>query len=211
MMMCRLAELPPNERMQTHDIQLSYLTPEDLQKSYDFGYHKRTAHMGRVYEHDRTPEKKIDRTNNARDIDLRGDICLSDIPRDLIFTNAENAKKYIANLTFKSVSDDGIIYAGAICVSDIPDKDIWQDKDTGKKYVSVRLIRLKMLDTYMNTHQLIIARQDGSEIEIGRFKEFHRNGYIPNNDKSNTDYSDEIHNTSVNQRETPTEIGGFRF
>ena len=205
---CRLAGLPPNERMQTHEIQLTYVSPEDLQRSYDFGYHKRTAHMGRVYEHDRTPEKKIDRTNYARDIDLRGDICLSDIPRELIFSNAENAKKYISNLTFKGLQDDGFIYAGSLCVDDIPKDDIWQDQNTGKKYVSVRLVKLKSLDTYMNTHQLIIARQDGTEIEIGRFKEFQKEGYTPSQTLHRTE---DIHNTGVNQRDLPSEINGIKF
>lgn len=176
---CRLAECEPNARNQTHDIQLTYLSEEEVKKSYDFGYHKRTAHMGRVYEHDRTPSKKLDRTNNASDIDLQGDICLSDIPRDLIFANAENAKKYITNLTFKGIYDNGYIYTGSICLSDIPKQDRWQDPNTGKKYVSVRLIKLPMVDTYFNTHSLIIARQDGTEIEIGRFKEWRKDGCAP--------------------------------
>ena len=67
-MMTRLAELPPNARMQTHDLQLTYLTEEELQKSYKYGYHRRTAHLGRVYVHDLTPEKKVDRSNKASDI-----------------------------------------------------------------------------------------------------------------------------------------------
>lgn len=206
-MMCRLAECEPNERMQTHDIQLSYLSEEDLQKSYDFGYHKRTAHMGRVYEHDRTPSKKIDRTNRAHDIDLRGNICLSDIPRDLIFANAENAKKYISNLTFKGLHDENFIYTGCICLSDIPKEDRWQDPNTGKKYVSVRLIKLKSLDTYMNTHQLIIARQDGTEIEIGKFKEFQKTNYIP---PQNIQYPAPL-NMNDNPKDLPSEINGIKF
>ena len=210
MMMCRLAELAPNAKMQTHDIQLSYLTEEDLQKSYDFGYHKRTAHMGRVYEHDRTPSKKIDRTNHAEDIKLDGKITLSDIPKELIFSNAENAKRYITNLTIKAFPDDGLIYTGSVCLDDIPREDIQTDLSTGKKFVTTRFSKLPKLDTYMNTHQLFIKREDGTEIEIGRFKEWisekgrtTRTSVQPN--------FDEIHNTSVNQRQTPDEIGGIKF
>lgn len=205
-MMCRLAECEPNERMQTHDVQLSYLTEEEVKKSYDFGYHRRTAHLGRVYEHDRTPSKKLDRTNNARDIDLRGDICLSDIPRDLIFANAQNAKKYISNLTFKGLYDENYIYTGSICLSDIPKEDRWQDPNTGKRYVSTRLIRLHQLDTYMNTHVLVIARPNSDDlIEIGRFKEWKREGYVP---PQNPQYPTP---PSPPERNIPDSISGIRF
>ena len=180
MMMCRLAECEPNERMQTHDVQLSYLTEEEVQKSYDFGYHKRTARMGRVYEHDRTPEKKIDRTNHATDIRIDGVIELSDIPKSAIFVNAENAKSYLSNLTLRSLCDDGIIYTGSICITDIPKDDIQTNPNTGKKFINVRLLMMKQFDTYFNTHVLVIARPDGrNDIEIGRFKEWHREGHIP--------------------------------
>lgn len=207
MMMCRLAECEPNARGQTHDIQLSYLSPEDLQKSYDFGYHRRTAHMGRVYEHDRTPEKKLDRTNNATDIDLIGTIILSDIPKQRIFHNSENDKRYVSNLRFKALHDDGIIFAGSICVDDIPIDDIQTDPNTGKKFVEVRFLKLKLLDTYMNTHQLIIARNDGTEIEIGRFHEFHSVNEVT---LSAPTPHEEIHDTGVNQRQ-PDFINGIRF
>lgn len=210
MFMCRLAELPPNEKMQTHDIQLSYLTEEDLQKSYDFGYHRRTAHMGRVYEHDRTPEKKIDRTNHATDIRCDGVIVLSDIPKSKIFANAENAKRYISGLTFKALQEDGIIYTGSICLDDIPRDDVQTQPDTGKKFVTVRFKKLERLDTYMNTHQLVIARNDGSEIEIGRFKEWKKEGYEPEQQQP-TQNPEEIHNTGVNQRIAPDYIGGIKF
>lgn len=210
MMMFRLAELPPNEKMQTHRVQLSYLNEEDLQKSYDFGYHKRTAAMGRVYEHDRTPERKIDRTNYADDIRLDGIIILSDIPKKLIFANAENAKRYVSSLTLRADPDNGVIYTGSVCVDDIPIQDIQTDLNTGKKYVKVRFIKLDKLDTYMNTHHLIISRDDGSEIEIGRFKEWvSESGRIVQ--PSTKPEIDEIHNTGVNQRQAPEEIGGIKF
>lgn len=205
----RLSECRPNAEMRTHDIQLTYVNPEDLQKSYDFGYHKRTAHMGRVYEHDRTPSKKIDRTNNASDIRLDGAIVLSDIPKDLIFRNAENAKRYISNLTFRGLQDTGMIFTGSVCVDDIPREDIRQDPNTGKKFIQTKLQRLPMLDTYFNTHELVIARPDGECVQIGLFKEWRKEGYVP--PAAPQQYPEEIHNTGVNQRDLPTEIDGIRF
>ena len=136
---------------------------------------------------------------------MRGDICLSDIPRDLIFSNAENAKKYISNLTFKGLYDENYIYTGSICLSDIPQQDRWQDPNTGKKYVSTRLIRLPQLDTYMNTHELVIARSDGSCVQIGFFKEWRKDGYVP---PQNPQYPTP---PSHPERNTPTEIGGIKF
>lgn len=183
MMMCRLAECKPNERQQTHDIQLTYLTPEDLQRSYDFGYHRRTAHMGRVYEHDRTPEKKLDRTNNARDIRLDGTIVLSDIPKDLIFRNGENNKRYVSNLTFRGLNgNDGLIFTGSLCIDDIPRDCIETNPDNGKKFINVTLRKMEKLDTYFNTNELVIVRPDGECIPIGLFKEWKKEGYVPTNE-----------------------------
>ena len=204
---CRLAESEPNANNQTHDMQLTYLSETEVQKSYDFGYHKRTAHLGRVYEHDRTPSKKLDRTNYAQDLRLDGVINLSDIPKSDIFRNAENNKRYISNLMFRTTPDNGVVFMGSICIDDIPRDDIQQSPDTGKKFVLVRLVKLKLLDTYMNTHQLIIARPDGSEIEIGRFKEFHAQNFTPQQTRSPED----IHCTSVNQRPRPDSINGIKF
>lgn len=208
-MLCRLAELAPNAKMQTHDVQLSYLNEADLQKSLTFGYHKRTAHMGRVYEHDRTPEKKIDRTNRTTDINVYGSIILSDIPKNVIFANAENQKRYVTNLVMRNVSDYSVIYTGTICVDDIPKQDILTDSNTGKKYINVRFIKLHELDTYMNTHQLIIAKADGSEIEIGRFKEWrNENGW-----RQPRTYTPPAPDTfrPGNQKQSPDEINGIKF
>lgn len=199
----RLAECPPNEKMITHDMQLMYLNEKEVQKSYDMDYHRRTAHIGRVRVHDRTPEKRIDRTNTAQDIECHGVVVLSDIPKSLIFRNGENDKRYIQNLVFRNSSDDTFIYTGSICVDDIPRDDIKTENYTGKKYVDATFRRLKTLDTYMNTHQLVIVRDDGSAIEIGRFKEFRKEG------AANVPPKEE-HTTTVSMR-PPTEINGIRF
>lgn len=208
MMMCRLAECEPNERMQTHDVQLSYLTPEDLQKSYDFGYHRRTAHLGRVYEHDRTPSKKLDRTNNAKDIDLRGVIVLSDIKKSEIFKNGENAKRYISNLVIRGIPHSGVIFKGSICVDDIDAKSIITDPNTGKKKINVRFKKTPRMDVYNNTHELVMITNSGDELQIGVFQEFHAIGGVPPAPPNTTGY---IPNPPNNQRQCPDEINGIRF
>lgn len=204
----RLAECPPNAEMRTHDIQMTYVNPDDLQKSYDFEYHNRTAHMGRVYEHDRTPEKKIDRTNNATDIRLDGIIVLSDIPQKLIYRNELTGKRYISNLMFRAIQDDGIVYQGSLCIDDIDVKSIVTDPNTGKKKINVRLQKTQMMDVYYNTHELVMVKDDGSECQIGLFREFHA---IDVKNPPNPNASKNIHNTQVNQRQTPSEINGIKF
>lgn len=209
MMILRLAERFPNAKQITHDVQLQYLLQSEVDKSYRLGYHDRTAHMGRVYVHDRTPERKIDRTNRSSDVCCDGIIILSDIPKDIIFRNAENDKRYLGKLTFKSTSDDSLIYTGSICVDDIPSQHIKTGPNTGKKYVNTRFKKLEKLDTYMNTHKLVIITDEGSEIEIGRFKEWQRT-------EGRTMapppvQPEDIHNTGVNQRQTPESIDGLKF
>ena len=203
---CRLAECEPNERMQTHEIQLTYVNPEELQKSYDFGYHKRTAHMGRVYEHDRTPSKKLDRTNNATDIRLDGIIVLSDIDKSLIFRNGENNKRYLSNLTFRGLNgNDGRIFTGSICIDDIPHSDIQINSENGKKFINVRLRKMEKLDTYFNTHELVIARDNGVCVQIGLFKEWRKDGYVPTNAPLPS-----IH-PSEPQKNIPESLNGIKF
>ena len=163
---CRLAECPPNARAQTHDIQLTYLSEEEIQKSYNYGYHRRTARLGRVYAHDRTPEKKIDRTNKSTHVNCIGRIILSDIPKSLIFRNDLNDKRYVTGLQFRLADRPNIVFTGTICIDDIPYPDIHTDQNTGKKYINAKFTNLPILDTYMNTHQLVIVKDDGSEIEI---------------------------------------------
>ncbi|MBD5381995.1 hypothetical protein [Clavibacter sp.] len=200
---CRLAEREPNEKMITHDIQLTYVSPEDLQKSYDFGYHKRTAHLGRVYEHDRTPSKKIDRTNNATDIRLDGVIVLSDIDKSLIFRNGENNKRYLSNLTFRGLNgSDECIFTGSVCIDDIPLSDIKTNHENGKKFINVRLRKMNQLDTYFNTHELVIARNDGECVQIGLFKEWRKEGSVQ---------SQNPQSPSNPTKNVPDTLNGLRF
>lgn len=204
----KLAESFPNPEMRTHDIMLTYVYPEDLQKSYDFGYHKRTMRLGRVYPHGSDPDKKVNRENRIPDICIDGIMILSDIPKELIVRNGANQKRYIQGLTLRGTPDTGIIYCGSICVDDIPRDDIQTNPDNGKKYINTRLRKLPRLDVYMNTHELIITRPDGTAVQIGLFREFHSQNGIqtPPPQAYNQNYQQ-----PSNQRQTPDTINGIRF
>lgn len=209
MMIFRMAECPPNARQQTHDIQLTYLTEEALQKSYNAGYHRRTAHLGRAYEHDRTPEKKIDRTNYGTDLNCTGHIILSDIPKNLRYFNASVSKTFVGGLRFKSLTDPNIIFTGIICLNDIPSEYIKIDPPTGKKYIDAIFKKLPKCDTYMNTHQLVIATASGTEIEIGKFKEWTTESKIEVQQTDKSEY--EQHQTTVTPRDTSFSIDGIKY
>ncbi len=200
-----------NAKMITHDLRLMYLTEEACIRSRKLGYHNRTSHLGRVYVHDRTPSKKIDRTNNFTDIKCDGAIILSDIPKELIFHNAENNKRLVQGVTFKKIDSDDTIYTGSLCIDDIPPADIKTDRDTGKKYVLARFIKLPSLDVYMNTHTLIVAKDDNSMIEIGRFKEWTKVGNKEIAPKVTPSERDEEHQTTINQRPPIDSIDGIKF
>lgn len=206
----RLSEREPNAKMITHDVQLGYLNWDETDKARQQGYYKRSQFLGRVRVHDRTPSKKVDRTNHGTDLTCDGVIMLSDIPRKLIKPNAENGKRYVSNLVFKTIGDASSIYTGAVCVDDIPKEHIQTNPETGKKYVNVRFVKTKYLDTYMNTHQLIIATDDGSELEIGKFKEWRRIDGKEVKPQA-VDIDAEVHDTPVNQRQVPESIDGLRF
>jgi hypothetical protein len=50
--------------------------------------------------------------------------------------------------------------------------DIIVDKKTGYRNVPCVFKKLEMSDPFFNTHILCVTQPDGSEIEIGRFREF---------------------------------------
>lgn len=203
-MTLRLIECPPNEKLITHDVQLGYTDWDEVNKARQMGYYDRSQHMGRIRVHDRTPARKVDRTNKSLNVEFKGTVTLSDIPKSLIFRNGLNDKRYVNNLVFKNPSDDAYIYTGSICVDDIPREYIQTETYTGKKFVDTIFHKLKFIDTYMNTHGLYIAKSDGTEIEIGRFREFKKDGLILNNAPK------EEHTTTVNMR-PPQEINGIKF
>lgn len=209
MMICRLHESEFNSRSQTHDVQLTFLYPEDLsQKDEDWNFRYRTEHLGRVYVHGRDYNNgRIDYTNRADSLSCEGRIILSDIPKNLIFRNAENARRYLDRLVFRALHSNDTIYTGFICIDDIPCEDIKIDMQTGKRYIDVKFVKLQKLDTYMNTHQLIIARDDGTEIEIGRFREWEKQEQDAVKRESETISESE----GTKRMPPPDEISGIRF
>ncbi len=199
----RLSEKPPNEELITHTVQLGYLNWDEVDKARQTGYYNQTQRMGRVRVHDRTPSKKVNRVNNASDIECCGTIILSDIPKCLIFRNGENDKRYVKLVKLQSVTDDTIVYLGTICVDDIPRDAIQTESCTGKKFINTFFCKLERLDAYMNTHKLVIVRKEGAEIEIGRFREFRKDG------GSGPILQQERISTANPQ--PPEEINGIRF
>lgn len=214
LMYLRMSECDPNARQQTHWLQLGYLDYDNYNKSVAAGYYKRTQHLGRVYEHDHTPEKKVDRRNNATDMCCRGVITLSDIPKELIVVSGLNRKRYVTDLCFKSHTVQHTVYTGCICIDDIPRDEIQTDANTGKRYINAAFIRMPKLDTYMNTHHLVIMTKDGSEIEIGRFREWVADGKANPGTQNNTPVQNgngTEHTTTVNPRDTSFSIDGIEF
>lgn len=205
LMILRLAELPPNYKSQTHCVQLVYLTPEYIQRYKSNGIHELTERMGRVYEHDRTPAKKLDRRNGATDIVCDGTISLSDIPKEKIFLSPDNRRRYVSDLIFRSLNQDSTIYTGCICIDDIPPELIKTEYTTGKRIINVRFKQLAIIDTYMNTHQLVVKTDHGTEIEIGRFREWSR---VP--DPQNPDPKP-IQPPVRNNPQTPFSIDGVKY
>lgn len=170
----RIIAVPPNEEMITHEVQLGYLNYNEVDKAKKMGAYGRTQLLGRVREHDRTPSKKVNRDNSmATDLIVDGAICLDNIPDELLIRNPD-INKYFFKCTFKRKGNDGtaIFSTGTICIDDIPQQCIVVNPHTGKRNVRCRFKRSEYMDTYYNTHELVCIMQDGSEIEIGRFREW---------------------------------------
>lgn len=206
LMIVQLRACKANAKMITHDVGLMYLKDNCLKSDKASGRYDKTMRMGRVYVHDCSPWKKIDRTNRSTPLICDGMLVLSDIPKELIFTNSDNARKYVSNLTFHSVSDTNTIFTGSVCIDDIPLRYIKTDRQTGKRWVRTKFCKLDKLDTYMNTHKLVIVTDNGGEIEIGRFKEWVKDGVqkiaLPD---------EQEHLTTVNPRVVPKSIDGIKF
>lgn len=202
----RMMEEPANPQGHSHTIALRWNNKEGLEEAHRRGIDKYTRKMGvaRAYETSRVTE--VHDQNNVEDIEFVGEIILSDIPRRQFWRNRRNNKWYIPYLQMKSRYDDSKVWTGSICISDIPENHILEYPDSGKKYVKVRFRKMDKLDIYMNTHTLIIDTKDGSQIEIGRFREWKKQGEVIRNEIP----PQEIHDTPVNQR-TPESIDGLRF
>lgn len=170
----RIVAVPPNEEMTTHEIQLGYLNYDEVDKAKKMGVYNTSQRLGRVREHSRDNFKKIDRDNSkATDIVVDGAICIDNIPDELLVHNPQTNKYYL-RCTFRRKGNNGtaIFATGTICIDDIPDECIVANPHTGKRNVRCRYKRSEFMDTYYNTHELVCIMSDGSEIEIGRFREW---------------------------------------
>lgn len=204
----RFRACPPNAEMRTHIAGLNYPSKEAEDEAKSRGTYWRTQKIGRLYEVLEHPYRKFDRTNLSTDLICDGEITLSDIPEKCKVFNVDSSTTYVRNVTFKPYGNDNIIYTGSLEILDIPDEYIIKDPNTGKKKIRCRFCKLEALDNYMNTHHLIISLGDGSEIEIGRFREWVKT----NPTASGVDAApQEEHDTTVNQRQTPQSIDGIKF
>lgn len=198
-------EEPPNPKGHSHRIALQWRDKESLERAQQLGIAGRTIRMGCARAYNPDKNKELPNINDGEDKELNGEIILSDIPKKLIIQNFQNKMRYVHSLKMKSLQDDGKIWMGSICLDLIPKHHILEYSDSGKKYIKVRFKKLKKVDLYMNTHILVIDT-NGSEIEVGRFREFRKNGEVVKNEIS----PEEIHDTPVNQRQ-PESIDGLRF
>lgn len=205
-MRLHLYEIPPNPDRISHKAGLVWNDRQTAKKWDRDGTMERVLNLGRVRPHIKEQIPKVDKGNNAEDIPLCGEIILSDIPKGLIYKNFQNKMRYVHNMRVKSLRDDGKVWLGSICVDLIPRHLILEYPDSGKKYIRVRFKKLIKLDNYMNTHILVIDTKDGSEIEIGRFREFRKDGEVVKSEFP----PEEIHDTPVNQRQ-PESIDGLKF
>ena len=206
MLSLRMMEEPPNPKGYSHSLALQWKDKGGLEYAQKSGIAKRTRKMGTAVAYDSRKVTEVRNQNFVEDVELVGEIVLSDIPKKQFRKQRQNKKWYIPYLQFKSMYDDAKVWTGSICISDIPENHILEYPDSGKKYVKVRFKKMDKLDLYMNTHTLIIDTKDGSQIEIGRFREWKKNGEVIKNEIP----PQEIHDTPVNQR-TPESIDGLLF
>lgn len=201
-------EQPPNPKGYTHIMQLIYENPDKTAEAKRKGTWNPTMRMGRLYAREKDKKyESVDRTNYATEIRLEGVLVLSDIPKEVFIHNKATGKHLLDKLTIKANGNDNTIFTGVICVDDIPKDRILTNPDNGKKYIHIRFKKMEKFDVHGNTHILVLVSDNGSEIEIGRFKEWVKENPQPVHPKPEND----IHNTGVNQRQTPESIDGLRF
>lgn len=202
----RMMEEPPNPKGHSHTIALRWNDKKGLEEAHRKGIDRYTRNLGVARAYEKTRVTEVHDQNCVEDIEFAGEIVLSDIPKKQFWRHRQSNRWFIPYLRFKSIHDDEKIWTGSICISDIPENHIHEYPDSGKKYVRVRFKKMDKLDIYMNTHTLIIDAKDGSQIEIGRFREWKKQGEVIKNEIP----PQEIHDTPVNQR-TPESIDGLLF
>lgn len=170
-----MKELPTPEADSTsHRLMLLYRTKEDFVKAKAAGYRKRSDDIGKALPWIYDPSRAIDYTNKkATDVFIRGAICLDDISSEDVVLSPHTGQKNV-KCVFKTVGANGtpIFCVGTICITDIDEEDIVMNPRTGRKNVPCVFHKLKMSDPHLNTHVICVTKKDGSEVEIGRFREY---------------------------------------
>lgn len=185
-------ELKPNERNQSHEFIF-------LHKKHNNKYEKLS--VGRMYPLLRNLGRS---QNTGLNIILTGTIILSDIPKKYILRSRSSGKRYVMNLTLRRF-DDNYIYTGSVCIDDIPFEFIQTDPNTGKRFINTVLRIIDRMDSYANTHKLMLRTEDGQELEIGRFKEWRKERVDP----APAEQIPQGNNTEVKQ--SPQTFNGVRF
>lgn len=100
----------------------------------------------------------------------RGYVCIQSLSNDVY--RLEGAHTSV-NCAFKSVGNNGnsIVCRGQIRLSDIDQSDFVINKSTGKANLPCVFKNLPTMDNNSNTHALYVVKPDGTEYEIGRFRE----------------------------------------
>lgn len=165
----------PNPQQITHNVALQPQSGREYLRLKKLGKTRRMERLGYTYAFSEEDlERRRPRDNSkAADIIADGEICLDDIPPYLIHENRA-LKKHFARCTFKAVSHDGtpILVTGTLDLDEIFPRYIWTNPETGKRMVNCRFKKMEYMDRYYNTHALVVITPTGTELEIGRFREW---------------------------------------
>lgn len=164
-------EEPIGAQGDTHRIALFYKNNEEIGKARLSKVYYRTEHIGRLKPFLMGGENR-DWTNYATPVNEEGYICLDYIDkRSMVFVKGSNKLMIEAKYTFVDARKIERLCVGMIIVSDIKREDIIVNPRTGLKNIKCVFKKLERMDTLNNTHGLFVKRPDGSEIQIGKFRE----------------------------------------
>lgn len=158
----------------THRFKLMYRNAAESKKARIAGYEHATKFLGTAIPWKQDMERTHQFPNDkATDISIRGAICLDDITDEDMVVKTTTAQKFVP-CTFKSVGPKGtpILLVGMIDMDSIVDNDIVLNPRTGKRNIPCTIKKMEETDFNRNTHILVVTKKDGSEIEIGRFREY---------------------------------------
>lgn len=203
------AAYPSKNPKYAYDLAFAFPTVK-IKEDYIRATGKRADFFGRLKP---TMEKMtIDRTNNGVDILAKGAIGLDSIKADMITVNPSNGLKFVKCI-FRTKTTDGtpIFCGGSVRLSDINESDIVINPRTGRRNVPCVMRKLPKMDMFYNTHELVILKPDGSEIQIGLFKEFKNATEIQKRVVSHLPPSEPQEQEKEPSKDIPDSIDGFKF